>query len=146
MDKRAVFQCPEVEQVPEDRERVHQGEPIGKAVALRLVELLRSFGIVAENPIAGELSWFLYFPFEGSEGEIVVSWAIPMDRDEDFWAVYCQAKSSLWRRLTRRGDDAVLSEKLETILRDILAGEEKKGILKNLEWMPEEEFLKRFAS
>jgi len=142
----AVFKSNVVEEINETAERVRDGEPLGKACAEFIAAMLSEKGVFSRGPIAGELSWFMYPMVGDCECKISVSWATPLEHEEDLWMLNVHSRPSLLERLTKRHkhEDAIkkLLEVLARCFDEILRAQ----IVSDVTWMSEGEFWDQFAT
>jgi hypothetical protein len=140
--KVAVFQSTEF-----SYDRTKSGSPAGRECAERITELLKARDIPFKNskPIEGDFGWFLYPELHGVTYEVVIQWAVPRDRDGDFWSLWIEVKQGLLKRLFGKPLTESQVEAIHSPIAQALLHEEARGRISNLTWLTEPEFYTHFT-
>ena len=146
MKTAAVFRSEVIEPIPDECD---ESKPLGKAVAIHVMELLRAKGIECEGPLHGDVDWSIWPKVDGQECMVSVKWVLPQDHDEDFWALSVETRTTLRQRVfggqrAIANADAAVAH-IVNLLEELLLTEQSSGRLSDLEWMSEEEMRAKYV-
>jgi hypothetical protein len=138
-----VFQSSAFDPEPKDAPK-----PAGRDCAEYVMKQLLRQGLsfAYATPIEGDAGWFLYPELKGVKYELVIQWATALESKEDYWFISIKVwRSWLASLFGKRASNSDV-DVIRLVIHELFLAEEHTGLVRNLMWLTQDEFVRSFAA